>query len=312
MPPWVARSALGALGAPSTPPTSTPALALPDRGARQRDKRAADLAIARKVAAIVDENVKVGRPFYAGVAEAVPEFELRIRPTLNRWFQRMTEAPRAGKPAWYGRELLPKTWKDGNKSTPEQQERDALAIVNKAYFNAIRGIRAYRGDAQLSSWAAKITKNTAVDYLRRRTRVPAVREAWVKFKDGDESERVHSNTLAKEAADAKKGVESMAAPPTAVEVFAQGGEEGYTPRMSPTARKRAILEVARRAGGNMPNGEAILRDELDKRLVRNVILAHGDIVAAAKKTTGIIGVGAAQMRMAEIATRVTKATGKIP
>ena len=47
---------------------------------------------------------------------------------------------------------------------------DAADVTQEAYVRAYRGLRRFRGDAQLSTWLYRITANCASTHLRRRAR----------------------------------------------------------------------------------------------------------------------------------------------
>jgi RNA polymerase sigma-70 factor, ECF subfamily len=49
-------------------------------------------------------------------------------------------------------------------------EEDARDVVQEAYLRAWKGIRRFRGDAQLSTWLYRITANCASTYVARRKR----------------------------------------------------------------------------------------------------------------------------------------------
>ena len=49
-------------------------------------------------------------------------------------------------------------------------EEDARDVVQETYLRAHKGIRKFRGDAQLSTWLHRITANCASTYLGRRLR----------------------------------------------------------------------------------------------------------------------------------------------
>jgi len=49
-------------------------------------------------------------------------------------------------------------------------EEDARDVVQEAYLRAWKGIRRFRGDAQLSTWLYRITANCAATHLARRRR----------------------------------------------------------------------------------------------------------------------------------------------
>src|SRR5687767_9724387 len=49
-------------------------------------------------------------------------------------------------------------------------EEDARDVVQDTYVRVMRGIRRFRGDAQISTWLYRVTANTAYSYLQRSKR----------------------------------------------------------------------------------------------------------------------------------------------
>ncbi len=69
---------------------------------------------------------------------------------------------------------------------------DAQDVVQETYLRAFGNLRAYRGDAALGTWLARIAINVALDLHRKRRRLEPFDE------NGDDDERVHDKRRAAE------------------------------------------------------------------------------------------------------------------
>lgn len=156
MPPWTNPAALGAnepeMFGPATP---------------------RDLEIARQTAEAVRANRAAGRPFYANVP---PEFDRRFRQIARGMWFRLRGHPR----------LMIKTIDQAAR------DQEALRIVNKTYYNALRGISDYRGMGRkgrapsLTAWFYAIARNAMIDDLRMYLRSPTGKEAQMTWLTVDE------------------------------------------------------------------------------------------------------------------------------
>jgi len=94
----------------------------------------------------------------------------------DRELEGLVEAARHGsKPAFD--ELVRRTYVDTYTLAARLtgNEEDARDVVQETYLRAWKGIRRFRGDAQLSTWLYRITANTSYTLLQRRNRQRTMR-----------------------------------------------------------------------------------------------------------------------------------------
>ena len=123
-----------------------------------------DRMIADKVAAAVAANIAAGRPFYDPVPE---EFKNHFQRSARGIYNYLIYS-----------QYMPKAL------TPSEQEDLAVKVVNKTYYNALRGITGFAGQAQLKGWYYKIARNTLIDELRMFIRSARGREAKATYTIG--------------------------------------------------------------------------------------------------------------------------------
>ena len=105
-----------------------------------------DRIIADKVVAAVAANIAAGRPFYDPVpAEFKIKFQQSARGIYNYLIYHI---------------YMPKALSE------EQQSELAVKVVNKTYYNALRGMTGFAGQASLRGWFYKIARNALIDELR--------------------------------------------------------------------------------------------------------------------------------------------------
>lgn len=136
-----------------SPPWRTTALSAPVSDA--------DMQIAREAADRVAANIAAGRPFYV---DPTPAFVERFRKNQRGIFYYVKKHP-----------AMPRLTPSGDRATDTDIESVAVRITNKSFYNALRGIRDYRGEAPLTNWFYVIAHNALVDELRVTSRIPAVR-----------------------------------------------------------------------------------------------------------------------------------------
>lgn len=185
LPPWRSGHAFGALAADDP-----------------------DMVLAAETAAAVRTNIREGRPFYSPIPQAfLNRFQKNYRGIFN-YVNKHPAMPafnekgeRVGKP----------------KDKDPDRERTAVKIVNKTFYNALRGIEDYRGEAPLTSWFYVIAHNALVDELRVRVRIPVVRERarapWAeeRFDDATDDDSGHSMKLLLEATESTAARRSASA-----------------------------------------------------------------------------------------------------
>lgn len=260
-PPWMYRP-LGADPSPAGPAFGP-----------QRSPHAADYRIARVAADRVNANLAAGRPFYEN---APPEFVNRFRQVARGMWQTLRKHPR----------ILPRAI--GFKTS----ERDELAlyIVNKTYYNALRGIRDYRGESALTTWFFRIAFNAAIDETRMYFRTPEGRKVLELGKTeevagaGEAAERALAKAEGRAAIEAyHEGQDTDEKRARLVKIGAM--LERLATRMNPKTRQpyldaetiRVLTAVARSGGGISDTAAALgidvpqasrLVDEAIEKLIR--------------------------------------------
>src|SRR5690349_10039565 len=85
-------------------------------------------------------------------------------------------------------------------------EEDARDVVQEAYLRAWKGLRRFRGDAQLSTWLYRITANTAYTHVKRRSRLRTT-----PLDDVDEPVEARVELRPEAATEAAAGLENLSA-----------------------------------------------------------------------------------------------------
>ena len=112
-----------------------------------------DRILADKVAAAVAENLRAGRKFYDPVPQDFKDKFQQIARGIYRYLI-------------YHDQYMPKGL------TPDERETLAVKVVNKTYYNALRGIAGFRAEASMKGWIYKIARNALIDELRMFIRSP--------------------------------------------------------------------------------------------------------------------------------------------
>lgn len=187
VPPWARSTAFGAL---------------PD-----------DTQLARETAEHVWRNVQEGRAFY----DPQP-------PGFEAWFRQHGR----GLHRYLSHHPLMAHWIASNGGTADTAdiEKDTMFVINRTYYNALRGIGGYRGDGKLSSWVYAIAHDAMIDVFRVRSRMPEARNRILTMSmDGDsDEENAASMQAAAEAAvlvAARQTAESEGTDDEAVELSRQ-------------------------------------------------------------------------------------------
>jgi DNA-directed RNA polymerase specialized sigma24 family protein len=226
IPPWAHSSlALGAFGAPATERAS-----------------AEDRAIADLTAAAVRENLRAGRPFYDPVPK---EFAAKFQQAARGIYNYLLAHP----------EYMIKGM------TPEEQKELATKVVNKTYYNALRGITGYRGDAAMKGWFYVIARNALIDELRM----------WIRSPEGQARRAQHALDATSETG--------------AAEALQKAASEAMTSgdfSLSDDSFRRLVVLVAQAQRiGHDVNGREFISKE-DGMILRAYIKARGkrDVLAS--------------------------------
>jgi len=125
-----------------------------------------------------------------------------------------------------GMRLVPVLKIRGNKAVEEQismpDNESAFRLLNKTYYNALRGLREFRGESTLGTWLHQIAHNVGVDELKTLFRNPEFRAA---------RNAVAAAVSIKKSSDGelRDAAENVAAGPQAVEIMAgQGPAESFS------------------------------------------------------------------------------------
>ena len=74
-----------------------------------------------------------------------------------------------------------------------KNREDAMDIAQEVFIKVLRGLSKFRGDCSFSTWIARITRNTAADFLRASGRMQTV-SLTDEDEDGNEQELVLADT----------------------------------------------------------------------------------------------------------------------
>ena len=233
LPPWRTQSALFGLGA-----TREPAV--------RRPTPKSDIDLARRLSALVRENKAAGRPFYANVP---PEYTLRFQQNAKGIYNFL----RFHK--YYAIRAL----------TQEQRDDLALRIVNKTYYNALRGMDGYSGQSPLTSWFYIIARNALIDELRMYIRSPAGRARMITQSLTEESEGERRSAVSKidEASIAK---------------FAEEG--GIEEKLAENIAEDIVEMVKTYIRARNPDGSLIITGR-DALLLRTILDTRGSMALTA-------------------------------
>ena len=94
-----------------------------------------------------------------------------VQPTVPSEEAELVAAARGGsRPAF--EELVRQTYADTYSLARRitGNEEDARDVVQEVYLRAFKGLKKFRGDAQLSTWLYRITANCAATHMRKRGR----------------------------------------------------------------------------------------------------------------------------------------------
>lgn len=138
-----------------------------------------DRIIADKVVAAVAANLAAGRKFYDPVP---PEFQEHFQRSARGIYNYLIYS-----------QYMPKAL------SPSEQQDLAVKVVNKAFYNALRGIAGYTAEAQLKGWYYKIARNALIDELRMFIRSPRGRESNSTISFDAQSDVGRAVALAREA-----------------------------------------------------------------------------------------------------------------
>lgn len=141
---------------------------------------AEDRILADRVSAAVAENIAAGRPFYD---PAPPEFKAKFQQYSRSIYNYVLGH----------KDYMPKGL------APDEQELLAVKVVNKTYYNALRGIAEYRGEASLKGWFFKIARNALIDELRMFIRSPRGRQKIMTYSRDSASDAQKTKALRAEA-----------------------------------------------------------------------------------------------------------------
>ena len=156
-----------------------------------------DRALARETAARVRANIDAGRPFYADVPEA---FRAKFQENAGGIYRYLVHHWR----------YMPRTLRNGQAASEDDQSNIAVMIVNKTYYNALRGISGYRGDGPLRTWFYAIARDALIDELRMTLRSPEVRRRMTttRLDDDTESGSMRSAVVEYEVASSRAGAQA--------------------------------------------------------------------------------------------------------
>lgn len=132
-----------------TPPWAGPPSALGAFGLAPLEDR----ILADKVSSAVADNLRAGRKFYDPVPQDFKDKFQQIARGIYRYLI-------------YHDQYMPKGL------TPDERETLAVKVVNKTYYNALRGIAGFRAEASMKGWIYKIARNALIDELRMFIRSP--------------------------------------------------------------------------------------------------------------------------------------------
>lgn len=137
-----------------------------------------EMAIRDAVVLKVERNLAEGKPFYV---DPPREFVQHFKPIARNMYYWL----RSGK---YKMTLVSK----------DQDFRDeaAMRIISKTFYNAIRGMKDFKGDSTLKTWYNTIARHAAYDELRMYFRSPEGKEnlKWITSEAGKREAEAASAT----------------------------------------------------------------------------------------------------------------------
>jgi DNA-directed RNA polymerase specialized sigma24 family protein len=196
---------------------------------------ASDRVLADKVVAAVQSNIAAGRPFYDPVP---PEFKAAFQQSARGIYRYLIYSA-----------YMP-------KALGESDQKDlATKVVNKTYYNALRGMAGYRGEVKMKGWFYVIARNALIDELRMFMRTPEGAKGWRKYSFDAEGEVAQTNALRIQA-----------------EIAAESAEFELSP-----ARFKDLVKLVRRASnvGHDLTGQPLISPE-DSFFLNAYIVGRGD------------------------------------
>jgi hypothetical protein len=211
---------------------------------------AADRVLADRVSAAVQANIKAGRPFYDPVPE---DFKVKFRQSARGIYNYLIHHNR----------YLPQAL------TPEEQKDLVVKVVNKTYYNALRGIGEYRGEASMKNWFYVIARNSMIDELRMFLRAPDGRAKIRKYARDSTNEVTQAAVLRAEAEAATASAEFQLSEQSfkeLVRLVREASRVGHDASGNPFISKddALFLDTFIRARGDDSRTAALLRMDRDQ------------------------------------------------
>lgn len=195
-----------------------------------------DRIIADRVVADVAANIAAGRKFYDPVPE---EFKAHFQRSARGIYNYLIYS-----------QYMPKAL------TPSEQQDLAVRVVNKTFYNALRGIAGYQAEAKLKGWYYKIARNALIDELRMFIRSPRGREIKGQISFDSQTDVGRAVALAREA-------EAVAA------------KEDYSELPVRFQDQVTLIQQLMRAGHDARGREYLSQES--RRTLQQWIRARGDI-----------------------------------
>jgi DNA-directed RNA polymerase specialized sigma24 family protein len=237
---------------------------------------AGDRVLADKVVAAVQSNIAAGRPFYDPVP---PEFKAAFQQSARGIYRYLIYSA-----------YMPKAL------GPEEQKELATKVVNKTYYNALRGMAGYRGEVKMKGWFYVIARNALIDELRMFIRDPAGLAKIRKFELDSQSEVAQANALRIQAQVAAEKAEFELSPERfqdLVKLVRRAANVGHDVRGQPLIGRddTFFLNAYLRAQGEDDRAAAALRMDRDSYLIEKeeVFDRIGDWVTRLRETLAARG-----------------------